>query len=93
MEQIREALFALKMDVLRKRQLLAQLESLREQEQALQQRVSFLAEQMAAEQQDVERLEGRRLAATRSRQLMPFCRSWTMQPAWVCGIYWAADYW
>ena len=62
MEQIREALFALKMDVLRKRQLLAQLESLREQEQALQQRVSFLAEQMAAEQQDVERLEGRSLA-------------------------------
>ena len=38
MEQIRKALFALKMDVLRKRQLLAQLESLREQEQALQQR-------------------------------------------------------
>lgn len=62
MGQIREALFALKMDVLRKRQLLAQLESLREQEQALQQRVSLLAEQMAAEQQNVERLEGCSLA-------------------------------
>lgn len=62
MEQLREALFALKMDVLRKRQLLAQLESLREQEQALQQRVSLLAEQMAAEQQNVERLEGCSLA-------------------------------
>ena len=57
-----QVLFDLHMQVLRRKQLMTQLESLKEQENELRVKESQLAMQMQEEQQDVVRLEGRSLA-------------------------------